>query len=274
MRYNGLKRDRFAVFGAAAGENMLKQLKFDFYKILKSRALFVVWILMLLFCLVNPVMAIVQKSTDDVYSQLQASGAMIPVSIIFSVLLSAKDLSSGYIKNIYSFTNKLCYIVSKVVYIFSCCLIYALGEILFAVIGNYCFGSGVFYDASRYSLGEIFPLGYFIADYMLEILNCTAIGVVCCFLCMLLKKEYIVLIIMLLYLFLGSSSLYAVINNLAGADFYIEPYTLFGFSMNGGVTSISDNLFWETILPGVIVPVCYILVFGFFSWLILKKRNV
>lgn len=249
---------------------MLKQLKFDFYKIIRSKSFFVVWVLMILFCMVNPVMAIVQQSTDDVYSQLQAGGAMIPVSIVFSVLLSAKDLSSGYIKNIYSFTNKLCYIVSKAVYIFSCCILYALGEILFAVIGNYCFGSGVFYDASRYTLGEIFPLGYFITDYLLEILNSTAIGVVCCFLCMLLKKEYIVLIIALLYLFVGSGAVYIVINTIIGHGFSIEPYTLFSF----WPTVDYDNLFWETILPGVIVPVCYILVFGFFSWLILKTRNV
>ena len=79
---------------------------------------------------------------------------------------------------------------------------------------------------------------------------------------------------MLLYLFLGSSSLYVAINNVAGSGFYIEPYTLFGFPMNGGVSVVKDNLFWATILPGVIVPVCYILVFGFFSWLILKTRNV
>ena len=268
MRYNGLKRDRFAVFGAAARENMLKQLKFDFYKILKSKTMLFFWILPLLLLLLEPVLFyVIQGEKLSVFAQLRSSSSNLFLAVIvFSVLLCAKDISSGYIKNIYTFSNKLCYILSKVVYLFAFCLTYMIAEFLINTIFNVFTGVCMIYDVNK----DLFPAGSFFLSMFTEALNSTAIGVVCCFLCMLLKKEYIVLIIALLYLFVGSGAVYIVINTIIGHGFSIEPYTLFSF----WPTVDYDNLFWETILPGVIVPVCYILVFGFFSWLILKKRNV
>ena len=97
---------------------MLKQLKFDFYKLVKSKTLLVFWILPILLLLVNPVLSyVIQGGKSSVFDHLNSSSSSLFLAIIvFAVLLTAKDFSSGYIKNVYSFSDKLCYILSKIIY--------------------------------------------------------------------------------------------------------------------------------------------------------------
>lgn len=215
----------------------------------------------------NPIISyLIHEQQISVIDSLHKSSNLILAIIVFSVLFTAKDLSSGYIKNIYTFSNKLCYIFSKVIYFFIFSLIYVIGEFLIDLLLNLLVGVGVIYNLEN----GPFPAGAFFLSAFTEVLNGTAISTVCCFLCVLLKKEYIVLVIALLYLFVISGAIYIAIDNLVGGDFSIKTYTIFNFYPKVDY----DKLFWSTIMPGVIVPVCYILVFGFFSWLILKKRNV
>lgn len=247
---------------------MLKQMKFDFYKLVKSKTLLVFWILPILLILVNPVLSyVIQGGKSSVFAELNSSSSSLFLAIIvFAVLLTAKDFSSGYIKNIYSFSDKLCYILSKIIYFFAFCLIYLIAEFLINAFFNAITGVCLIYDAEF----DKFTVGSFFLSTFTEALNGTAIGTLCCFLCVLFKKEYIVLIIVLLYLFVGNMGIYVAINTVIGHGFSIQTYTLFGFWPRFDY----KNLFWEMIMPGVIVPVCYALVFGFFSWLVVKFRNV
>lgn len=247
---------------------MLKQLKFDFFKLVKSKTLLVFWILPLLLLLLNPVLSyVINGGKSSVFDHLNASSSSLFLAIIiFSVLLTAKDFSSGYIKNVYSFSDKLCYILSKIIYFFAFCLIYLIAEFLIDAFFNVVTGVCLIYDVER----DNFTVGAFFLSTFTEALNGMAIGTVCCFLCVLFKKEYIVLIIALIYLFVGNMGIYVAINTVIGHGFSIQPYTLFGFWPRFDY----NNIFWEMIMPGVIVPLCYTLVFGFFSWLVVKFRNV
>lgn len=247
---------------------MLNQLKFDFFKLVKSKTLLVFWILPLLLLLLEPVISyLIQGGKSSVFSELNSSSSNLFLAIIvFSVLLTAKDFSSGYIKNIYSFSNMLCYILSKIIYFFAFCLIYLIAEFLINAFFNVVTGVCLIYDVEF----DDFTVGAFFLSTLTEALNGMAIGTVCCFLCVLLKKEYIVLVITLIYLFVANMGIYVAINTVIGHGFSIQPYTLFSFWPRFDY----KNLFWEMIMPGVIVPVCYALVFGFFSWLVVKFRNV
>ena len=247
---------------------MLNQLKFDLYKLAKSKTFLVFWIVPVLLVSVVPVLSYVVRIGEmSVLSNIRdGSSSLFLAVIIFSVLFSTKDFSSGYIKNVYSFSNKLYYILSKVIYLFAFCLAYLVVEFLVDMIFNFCFGPGIIYNVAY----DHFPRGEIFLSPLTEVLNGTAIGVVCCLLCMLTKREYIVLVVALVYLFIGSGTVYSLINSIVGEGFEVQPYTLLSF-----IPRINyKDIFNSTILPGIIVPVCYIIVFGSLSWLILKTRNV
>ena len=92
-------------------------------------------------------------------------------------------------------------------------------------------------------------------------------GNVVLFLSVLLKKEYIVLIIVLPYLFILSSLLYGAVNALVGDSFSIEKYTIFGIDRIVYYSSLKES--WSYILTST----CYIAVFFVLSWLVFRKRS-
>ena len=80
---------------------MLKMLKFDFYKIFKSKMLLSFFIITLCLVFVSPLMFhIASESGDSVYASLyHQSSIFVGTSWIFIVPFVAKEFSSKYTKN-------------------------------------------------------------------------------------------------------------------------------------------------------------------------------
>ncbi len=245
---------------------MLRQLKFDFYKITRSKVITWQWLLTGLILILDPLLIyVISENQVSVVERLITTTQLTLPLVVFSVLFISRDISSGYIKNIYTFSNKLKYVLSKVVWILVFCVLGQVLEFLFHWVMNAISGINMLYDVS-----QPFPLQEFVLMETMNMLHGVAIGVFCIFLCLLLKKDYIVLIILFSYLFVIGGMVYGLIENLFNYSVQIYPYTIFGYNMHYSTIKYTE----EGIFAGVVLPICYIVVFGFFSWLILKKRDV
>lgn len=246
---------------------MLKILRFDFYKIFHSKVL--LGLLIFTFCctLLNPIIwYLIKNSTATVYSNLMQSNVLFGFLWIFAVPFAAKDLSSNYAKNLvpsYSEKDKIFYILSKVIYIVLFCLAFMLLNFLVEIVFNYIFGAKCMYNPEW----DNFTAGQFYLQYFCRFWNYAAMGTLFLFLSVLLKKEYIVLIIVLPYLFILSSMLYGAVNALVGDGFSIEKYTIFGIDRIVYYSSLKES--WSYILTST----CYIVVFSVLSWLVFRKRS-
>ena len=248
---------------------MMKILRFDFYKIFHSKMLLGLMIFTFCCTLLNPIIGYVIKdsTTQTVYAELMQPDVLFGFLWVFAVPFAAKDLSSNYAKNLvpsYSEKDKIFYILSKVIYIVLFCLAFMLLNMLVEIAFNYIFGAKCIYDPARNS----FTVGEFYLYYFCRFWNYAAMGTLFLFLSVLLKKEYIVLIIVLPYLFILSSMLYRAVNALVENGFEIEKYTIFGID---GVFYYDTSLkeYWFHIL----MSTCYIVVFSVLSWLVFRKRS-
>lgn len=94
---------------------MLKMLKFDFYKIFKSKMVLAFFIITLCLVFVEPIMYYVPyENSGSVYLNLYNSGAMlILISWIFIIPFVTKDFSSKFTKNLvpdYSLSDRIFYL--------------------------------------------------------------------------------------------------------------------------------------------------------------------
>lgn len=115
-------------------------LRFDFYKLIKSRILYIVYIAAFLLAIHGAVDIYFIKSATD-YNYLQEyknSNSFLTILVmVFAVLFVVKDYASTYIKNIYPSINKAWYIISKALYIILFCVLYsALEFYAFYLLGN------------------------------------------------------------------------------------------------------------------------------------------
>ena len=247
--------------------NMLKNLRFDFYKIFHSKVLLGLLIFMFCCTLLNPIIWYVIKdsTTATVYGDLMQPDVLLGFLWVFAVPFAAKDISSNYAKNLvpsYSEKDKIFYILSKVIYIVLFCLAFMLLNMLVEIAFNYIFGAKCIYDPA-----DGITVGEFYLYYFCRFWNYAAMGTLFLFLSVLLKKEYIVLIIVLPYLFMLSVMLYGAVNALAGDGFSIQKYTVFGINGILYYSSLKESWFY------VLTSTCYIAVFSVLSWLVFRKRS-
>ncbi len=222
---------------------MLKMLKFDFYKIFKSKMVLAFFIITLCLVFVEPIMYYVPyENSGSVYLNLYNSGTtLILISWIFIIPFVTKDFSSKFTKNLvpdYSLSDRIFYVLSKFVYIVAFCVLYMLLQFIVEIIFNYTLGEHCMHKY-EYEYNYGFTVQDFYLRYFVYTLNAIAAGTVLMFLCLLLKREYIVLIIIVPYLFYFNAMFYGIIESLAvkyfNAEklFSIDFYTVFGCEPGG-----------------------------------------
>lgn len=227
---------------------MLKMLKFDFYKIFKSKMLLSFFIITLCLVFVSPLMFhIASESGDSVYASLyHQSSIFVGTSWIFIVPFVAKDFSSKYTKNFtanYSLSDRIFYVLSKLIYIVAFCVLFMLLQFVVEIIFNYTMGEHCMYKvAGEFTEGDSFTIGEFYLNYFVKTLNSIAAGTVLMFLCLLLKKEYIVLIIIVPYIFYFGTTICDLINFIVGGHFEISYYTIFNMYRSVGSDEPSDSI--------------------------------
>ena len=111
------------------GWPMLNVLKFDLYKIVKSKTLRAFWILTALLILLRPLLTyVINKETNiSVMGSLRQGGEITLAVVVFACLFSCKDYSSGYVKNLYGNVKNIEYALSKVICIALFCIVYVIG---------------------------------------------------------------------------------------------------------------------------------------------------
>ena len=258
---------------------MLKMLKFDFYKIFKSKALLSVFIVTLCLAFLDPLLFV-----------LIYSGAYLPFLedlsqwlfldffiFIFVVPFVCKDFSSKFIKNTYStysFADKIYYVLSKIVYIFAMCVIWFLLRFASHLTIKFIYSavSNSKFQFENIHHGASVDIGLF--KYFCMMINCFARGILCMFLCMLFKREYIVIVLMVLYWMFLTDLIY---NALISAMGEIEGWT---FVKNFTIYGMADQLPGDSdvamprLVQNMLVSFGYSGVFAVLGWLCFSANEV
>ena len=248
---------------------MLKMLRADFYKIVRSKVLLSLFIITLLTTLIMPIFMLTDSSEQTVFGDLFGGNTLASLSWIFIVPFVCKDFSGNFIKNVlptYTKKDRVYYVLSKLLYIFIFCVLYFLITFIATIIFNYAFSKGVMYDKSY----DNFTLAEFWLNIIATLLNAVAIGALLLFMCMALKKEYFVIVIFLPYMFYFCSLIYnaideAIFNATQEYTNYTELFTLFG-----PVLSTHDIEEFPVIIG---MSLLYTAVFSVLGWLVFRKRS-
>ncbi|PWM69984.1 MAG: hypothetical protein DBX59_12055 [Bacillota bacterium] len=259
---------------------MINILKYDFYKIFHSKVLRWTVIISTILCLLDPIIWYANGVTSQsVTSALRSPSTILPLAImIFAALFSAKDFSSGYIKNISTRKDKLQYVLSKAIYIFLFTLflqiVFIIYIILFHLIGadrfimkyplppvNSITSTNWRYD--NYTYGDVF------LNMFLHVGLLSSLGLCIMFLSLLSKNEIIPIIAGMTYLMLFSGLLYSLFNDLFAIDLFREKYTL----ISQCTAYIEYNSTSLDLLISIAVIVFYSGISIMLSWLLMKRRR-
>lgn len=204
---------------------MLRQLRFDLYKLLKSRTMWGIYIASFLLCLVNPAITAIAGQADTFYNTLviKSPSFFLRVSVIlFVVFYVGMDHASGYIKNIYSSLGKAAYLSVKAIYLFIFIVLWYLFYMLLTCI--FCAAAGMPVKYQSYDPA----VGLVAFKIFAECFSVFGYGMIVALLVLSTKNRLVALVIALVYYFV-SPHLFALIDEaiqqLPGwSDFLIERY--------------------------------------------------
>lgn len=231
--------------------NMLKQLRFDFYKLIHSRVMWGVLIAALILAMVNPIIS-VASFHDSAFSALRgmSSTTFVNVSVVlFVAFFVGADYRSGYVKSIVTRINWAYYVLSKVIYIFAFCILFGLAYQLFFILFT-LMGGGKVYEPNIYepNISQAQYGGAVYYKLLCEVFVSFTYGMLVMFVLIASKSTIAALVVGIIYLFV-SEYLY----NLAD----IILVKVFGAKEQGYPNIISyytvlgiEQWFYDPIYPG------------------------
>lgn len=271
---------------------MLKQLRFDGYKLIHSRTLWVVYAVAFLFALITPVAEAIDGYSVFWVLRHTSNSAMIQISVVlFVAFFVGADYRSGYVKTVISRVEWAKYVISKLIYIFVFCILWVCVYhlLLLAIIPM---GGGGLVGTTAKWVGDELEGEWVYAkeQYNFGLLYCKllwmgtgafAYGVLVMFVLMASKSTLIALVFGLVYYFLAPAYLYPAINSLLINGFgvkeqtyIIQKYTLAapdwvydGFAWDPIKLKTEDLLLYHF---GILF---YTLLYSGFSILICYKRK-
>ena len=247
---------------------MLKQLKFDCYKIFHSPVMLSVLAVCFALCLAWPIsMNIGMNGSLYHYLLEQDENMLLPIAVIlFTVFLVGMDFNSGYIKNIYTSTNRVAYIFSKIICVLVFVIVYLVLYLLLSMLCCVTFGSKMIYEKLHdsghgYIAGDDFPIGLVYARLFTtgSIVFTYAMAVM--FLLFVTKNQWAALVIGIVYYFVAPSLQGLVdraIIKIFGLkeEFTIEKFLILQFSYWNW--ALSEKLNW---IPKYALGFCGIQMF-------------
>lgn len=245
---------------------MINTLKYDLYKMVKSKSVWIIFGLFTLLEVFNLYYSYNQYSIGEVFDSNTFRIAAMTFSIpIFAALFSGKDMSTGYIKNVYSSVGKFGYILSKVVIIAIFTLITFAFDFLLEIFFNYIMGEGIMVDPQL-------PLGVYFANRVLMVWAYIGIGTFIMLLCMLIKNEYVVVVIYLVYVSFAMNYFY----QLMGIIFSLEIYSDVGNYLPVGIIYTINNYLGRTddSLKCLLMVSIWFAVSLVGSWLLFRRKKV
>ncbi len=270
---------------------MLKQLRFDGYKLIHSRMLWIVYAVSFILMLITPITtAAVEGDSASVFATLQhvEDTAFVKISVVlFVAFFVGADYRSGYIKTVISRVEWAKYILSKAVYVFVfsilwVCVYHLLslaiipmggGEVVGTTakwVGDISEGEWV-YEREKYNFGLLY------CKLLWAGLSAFAYGMLVMFVLMASKSTIVALVCGLVYYFVVPSYLFPEINSLlisAGVKnqmYIIEKYTVtapfwFFDAFTGEVIKLKKEdlllyhfgiLFYTLLSVGFSILICY-----------------
>ncbi len=270
---------------------MLKQLRFDLYKIVKSKTIRVFLIISAIVCLINPLIPILERGLSS--GKWLSQGAFFNVIdgripyllyelvMLFPLVFVLKDFSSGFIKNIYTETNKFYYVLSKIICIVLYAIILRIAYFIISFLVHCCFFNGkikelLYVKEQYYSIN----FGIYFLEQILTALASAAVGCLVLVVTLLVKKEFISAIIVLPYGLYAYSLLtnsfvtltYLIIKNMKVSEILIS-FT--PFRMVNRLQEI--RIFASNILTSWMYLVVIVGCVGLsllLGWLLVRKKNV
>lgn len=241
-------------------------LRFDFYKLIKSRWLYVVYAVSFLAAIYGAVdIYFIQSATDYNYLQeyKNSMSYLTILVIVFSIAFVIKDYSSSYIKNIYPSIGKAQYIISKVLYIILFCVIYSAIEFFaWYWLGEKCGTGAPLSPELLASLTQDVKVKLLVVT-----LSSTAIGIFVMALTVLIKKPISVFAPVILYDVLLAPNIRIYVDQTV---FELKPlshnFLLFSLQYVNEYNPIFFKL-------SLIVPIAVIILSLMFSVLFFKNQN-
>ena len=259
---------------------MLKEIKFDFFKVFKSKSIIITLISTFLFLCLTPIIThVVQQNNSSVTNAYLGDSSATMCIIVFAIVFCGMDFDSGYLKNIYTNANKFWYVVSKALIILMYSLFVCVLMFVIHLIFVYAFGCRqIVMLPVDYGIGDNYTFGEFVCYVLIRVVGLTSLGLFVFLLCLLLKNIFVA-IISFLWLFMNYL-VYSLIDSIVNSfiqvqNFTVADYTLFGLLSHEYLRGIS--------IPGVttaqfalhyfVVYLIYGVVFFLLSWLTLSKKN-
>ena len=257
---------------------MLREIKFDFFKVFKSKSILITLISTFLFlCLTPIIMHVIQQNNVSVTNAYLGDSSATMCVIVFAVIFCGMDFSTGYIKNIYTNVGKIRYIFSKVLILLTYSLLISILMFLIHFIFVYAFGCGqIVMLPVDYGIGDKYTFSDFVWFFFIRVLGLTSLGLFVCLLCFLFKN-IIATIVSFVWLFV-SGLIYSMIDGIVYSinptqDFTVANYTLFGLLSHEYLRGISIPTA-QFALHYFVVYLIYGVVFFLLSWLALSKKDV
>ena len=263
---------------------MLKALRYDFYKIFKSKALLGVFVASVCLSFLDSFLVGFYYNDTCLFQHLNAPMLVRYLPAVFTVPFACKDFSSKFTKNVfpeYSLKDKICYVLSKAVYIFAVNLIWYILFFLsyYAFVSLRCHIQNVPFAFEWVSYDGTLvvsqPEGIII--YFCVIINAFAVEMVLLFLSVLMKKEYLVLVLFFLYCELAPSMYYAI-NAAMGIEEFgfcrIQWFTVFGIRNELSGLPFGEK---ELRIPGytrsIFISLGYSVLFCFLSFFVVSAKG-
>ncbi|MCI9010330.1 MAG: ABC transporter permease subunit [Clostridia bacterium] len=271
---------------------MLKQLKFDCYKIFHSRTMRIVLYVCLLLSLVYPIAKFTTNGTNSFYTLMaeMTSGIFSQqllnlAAVLFIVFLLGMDFNSGYIKNIYTSTNRVAYIFSKIICLFVFIFVFQVLYFLFGLFGSAVAdypiylkpgsGSNAFYE-----LGDSVYIKFVHFNLFAQGCVAFAFAMAIMFLLFVTKNQWAALVVGLIYVFLGEYVhllIDTVINKVSRSEveFHIDRYLILQYDYFLKELSGTYNIIrWKGALLFIGMTTFYTLLAIGCSFLVFMKRKV
>lgn len=149
---------------------MLNLIKYDLYKMVKSRKLYFFYAFAFMVAFVSPVARCLYPNGETIIRLLSEETMVFYIIPIFAVVFCVEDFSSGYIKNIFPSLNKVWYVISKALCIFLFYNAYLLISTLVFFMLNWGWvyefkKTPVFWDSDLYSWVEIIYRSFIVMEY-------------------------------------------------------------------------------------------------------------
>ena len=257
---------------------MLQEIKFDFFKVFKSKSIIITIIATSLLLCVNPIFRhLIQKCEMSAFRVYVEDSTPLLCVTVFSILFCGLDFEKGFIKNIYTSTNKLGYVLSKALIIFLYSLYVSIFLMVVNIVVTYAGGiKQIIQPIGKYT-GDYFTIGDVISFTLIRLLGLTAVGLFVTLLYILFKPIVVSIITLtwvftcnMIYMFLDG-----IFVTIKGAV-SIGNYTLFGNLNNGYITGVSVTGYTisDFAVLTLIAYLFYAVVFFLLSWLALSKKDV